>query len=305
MNYQPIIESIYEEVRKGENLGQVATYIPELGNVSPDKFGICLITAKSRQCYAVGDSQEAFSIQSMAKVLSLTLAYRIVGEHIWKRVGVEPLGMAFNSMIQLEYDAGIPRNPLINAGAIVVCDILISELGNAKQALIEFVKEVSGLSHVDYHARIAQSEKETGFRNVALVNLIKAYSNIKNNPEEVLDLYFNLCSITLTCQEVAQTYLFLANDGYNIHTGKPIVTESQAKRLNAIMQTCGFYDEAGEFAFRVGLPGKSGVGGGIVAIHPDQYCIAVWSPRLNKKGNSYRGMQFLEHFTTQTKQSIF
>ena len=158
---------------------------------------------------------------------------------------------------------------------------------------------------MNYSYKIANSEKSVGFRNVALCNFIKSFGNIINDTEVVLDFYYCICSLEMSCQEISNTFLFLANDDFRTNDNLQILTMSQAKRINAIMLTCGFYDESGEFAFKVGLPGKSGVGGGIVAIHPNKYCIAVWSPRLNEKGNSHRGMKFLELFTTKTQSSIF
>jgi glutaminase len=304
MNYQPIINGVYQQVKSEENVGKVASYIPELGTVSPEKFGVHLTTVKG-EYFAVGDSEEKFSIQSIAKVISLSLAYKMEGSKVWDRVGVEPSGTAFNSLVQLEHDRGIPRNPLINAGAIVICDLLVSLLEHPRQRLIEYIREISGNSDIDYCPTIAQSEKSTGFRNAALINFIKSFGNIHNNIETVLDFYYHLCSIKMSCRELAQTFLFLANNGKEIIRQTEILNGSQTKRINAIMQTCGFYDEAGEFTYKVGLPGKSGVGGGIIAVHPNKYVIAVWSPRLNEKGNSYRGMKFLEGFTTETASSIF
>jgi glutaminase len=220
-------------------------------------------------------------------------------------VGVEPSGSAFNSMVQLEYEIGIPRNPFINAGALVICDILVSRLQNPKHDFVEFTRMISGNSSIDYCPRIAESEKLTRFRNAALINLMKSYGNIENNVETVLDFYFNLCSLEMTCKELAHEFLFLASEGINPITNYRVVSMYRTKRINAIMQLCGFYDEAGEFSFKVGLPGKSGVGGGIIAIRPEKYSIAVWSPRLNKKGNSYKGMKILEFITTRTRSSIF
>ena len=208
-------------------------------------------------------------------------------------------------MLQLEADLGKPRNPFINAGAIVVCDVLISHLKNPKEDFLNFCREISSNTDLHYSDKVAQSEKITGFRNIALCNFIKSFGNIKNDIDEVLDFYFYTCAIEMNCKELSQIFLFLADDNFKSKRGNSILTESQAKRINAIMLTCGFYDESGEFAFRVGLPGKSGVGGGIIAIHPDKYCITVWSPKLNKKGNSYKGMLFLEKFTTATASSIF
>lgn len=304
MNYQQIIDRIYQKIRREENEGKVASYIPELSKVNPDKFGVCLTRLDGKH-YRVGDANEPFSIQSIAKVLSLSLAFHCIGEAIWQRVDVEPSGTAFNSLLQLESEGGIPRNPLINAGAIVVCDILCGYFADPRQELISYIRRAANNPELDYSPVIAASEKSSGFRNFALINYLKSFGNIQNDIEQVIDLYFNMCSITMSCAEVATTFSFLANHGRQLDTDEALLDSSKTKRINAIMQTCGFYDEAGEFAYRVGLPGKSGVGGGIVAILPQEYTIAVWSPRLNKKGNSYRGMKFLEHFTTQTKSSIF
>ena len=304
MDYNNILFKINNSLEKLKKQGEVASYIPELSKVDPNKFGVH-ITTIDNQHFSIGDSNEKFSIQSIAKVLSLTLAYKVSGEKIWKRLGVEPSGTAFNSLIQLEYNNGIPRNPLINAGAIVICDILVSYFKEPKAEFLNFVREISGNPTLDFCARIAESEKQTGYKNVALINLMKSFNNIKNDIDVVMDFYYNLCSIEMTCKELSRTFLFLTTDGIDPISNKKIISESKSKRINAIMQLCGFYDEAGEFAFKVGLPGKSGVGGGIVAIHPNKYSIAVWSPRLNKKGNSKKGMKFLEQFTTKTQLSIF
>lgn len=304
MDYTQIFKEIFDALKPIAHEGNVASYIPELGQVDPDKFGVFLTTLDNRE-YRFGDFSEKFSIQSIAKVLALSLAYKMECEKLWDRVGVEPSGTPFNSLVQLEYDRGIPRNPLINAGALVISDILISHLKSPKDDFIQFVRKVSGITDLGYSSRIADSEKSVGFKNAALVNLMKSFGNIVNDVDEVLDFYFNLCSIEMTCRELSQTFLFLADYGFCPHQNERILSVSKAKRINAIMQLCGFYDEAGEFSFKVGLPGKSGVGGGIIAIHPDKYSIAVWSPRLNAKGNSIRGMKFLELFTTETQASIF
>ncbi len=304
MNYNSLFENIFREINRMPEQGSVADYIPELGKVDPDKFGVCL-TKVSGEVYGFGDFEEKFSIQSIAKVLALVMAYRQNGEKLWERVGVEPSGMAFNSLVQLETNKGIPRNPLVNAGALVVSDILVSNLENPKEEFLSFVREVSGTEAIEFCPRIAESEKQFGYRNAALINLMKSFGNIKNDVDTVLDFYFNLCSIEMSCKDLSQTYLFLANKGISPQTGKKVLSLSRTKRVNAIMQVCGFYDEAGEFSFKVGLPGKSGVGGGIIAVHPGEYSIAVWSPKLNEKGNSYKGMKFLELFTTATGWSIF
>ncbi len=304
MNYNEHLQRIASSLEQFEDHGKIATYIPELGTVNPNKFGVHLTTT-SDQHFGFGDYQERFSIQSIAKVLALTLAYNRVGERLWKRVGVEPSGTKYNSLIQLELEAGIPRNPLINAGAIVICDILITELQHPKEELLGFIREITNNENIHFSERIAQSEKETGFTNAALINLMKSFGNIQNGVDEVLDFYFHLCSLEMSCQEISKIFLYLADNGFNSCSQKQITSESKSNRINAIMQLCGFYDEAGEFAFKVGLPGKSGVGGGIMAVHPNQYCIAVWSPKLNSKGNSSKGMAFLKRFTSATGGSIF
>ncbi len=304
MTYEKIFHDIYDDLKAVEDIGQVADYIPELANVNPDQFGVHLTTVDGQQ-FAFGDADERFSIQSIAKVPAFVMAYSRIKSEIWQRTDLEPAGTAFNSLVQLEHDRGIPRNPFINAGAIVVCDILVSVLASPKENMLSFIRRLSGNNSINYNPLVAHSEKKTGFRNYALVNLMKSFGNIKNDIDIVMDLYFNLCSIEMSCKELTQTFLFLANNGVVPYSGEQILSPSRTKRTNALMQTCGFYDEAGQFAFKVGLPGKSGVGGGIVAVLPEKYAIAVWSPRLNKKGNSYKGMLFLEEFTTKTKLSIF
>lgn len=294
----------FAEVAAMKSYGEVASYIPELQKIDPKKFGACLTTIDDTSC-GEGDCQERFSIQSIAKVLSLTLAFKHHGESCWKRVDVEPAGTSFNSLVQLELESGIPRNPLMNSGALVVADMLVSLLDNPKKDFIKFVRLLAKDETIDYDKKTAASEYSEGYRNFAVINLLRSFGNIYNDVEEVLDFYFHLCSITMSCNELSRTFLFLANGGKDPISGERILTRGQSRRVNAIMMTCGFYDEAGEFAYEVGLPGKSGVGGGIVAVHPGAYAIAVWSPKLNPQGNSYKGMKFLEKFTTKTGHSVF
>ena len=304
MDYEKIFKAIYTDLDKVEDIGHVANYIPELSKVNPDNFGVQLTTIEGEK-YAFGDSKVPFSIQSIAKVFTYVLAYSRIKSELWERVGVEPSGTAFNSLVQLESDKGIPRNPFINAGAIVICDILVSELQSPKEDILTFIRELSGTDSIAYNLEVAESERTNGYINMALVNFMKSFGNIHNDIDEVMDLYFHICSIEMNCEELSKSFLFLANNGIVPYSEKRILSPSRTKRANALMQTCGFYDESGQFAFKVGLPGKSGIGGGIVAIHPQKYCITVWSPRLNLKGNSYKGMLFLEEFTTHTALSIF
>lgn len=304
MDYKSLFTEISILLKAMDDRGEVASYIPELGKVDPGSFAMHL-TSVENLGFGLGAMDERFSIQSIAKVLSLAVAFDLEDDRLWRRVGVEPSGSPFNSLVQLEYENGIPRNPLINAGALVVCDILVSRLEHPERDFIAFVRKLAGNPDIDYSPRISASEKRTGFRNAALVNLMKAYGNIENDADTVLNVYLNLCSIEMSCRELAQAFLFLAAGGVNPLTGERVVSVSKSKRINAIMLLCGFYDEAGEFAFKVGLPGKSRVGGGIIAIHPGNYSVAIWSPRLNEKGNSYRGMKILEFMTTWTQSSIF
>ncbi len=304
MDYQKIIDTIHEDLRYHDVFGEVASYIPELAKVDPKKFGMHLYKGVNEN-YSFGDSTEKFSIQSISKVFTLSIAMKLLGEDLWERVDVEPSGDPFNSLTQLEYESGVPRNPFINSGALVIADILVSNLKDPKKELLEFVRKISGDNAIDYDYKVAESEKSTGYRNYALVNYMKALGNIKNDVEPIVDFYFHQCSLAMSCEELAKAFMLFANNGKILGTGEKILSPTKIKRINALMQTCGFYDEAGEFSFEVGLPGKSGVGGGIVAIHPEQYSVAVWSPILNKKGNSELGMAALEKLTTMTGLSIF
>lgn len=303
-DYQNILREIGDELAELDDPGKVAAYIPELRNVDPGKLGAHLVTVDNEN-FCFGDSNEAFSIQSISKALALTLALKLKGDEVWERVGVEPSGSAFNSLVQLEYEEGFPRNPFINAGAIVTCDMLVDCLDDAKLETLEFIRAITGQPGIRCCPQMAESEKRSGYRNYALAYLMKDFGNIHNDIETVLDVYFHLCSIEMTCKELAQTFLFLAAGGKSPIVNETVVNPRQAKRINSVMQMCGFYDEAGEFAYATGLPGKSGVGGGIAAIHPGKFSIAVWSPKLNEKGNSFKGMKLLELFTTRTQSSIF
>jgi glutaminase len=303
-HFQSILSEIQTDVIPLRHQGAIANYIPELAKVDPNKFGMHLRTIEL-QDYSVGNSNEKFSIQSISKVFALAMVVSLVGEKIFERVGVEPSGSSFNSLVQLEYEKGIPRNPLINAGAMVVCDVLIDQIKKPKKDFLDFIHVLTNNKKIGYNEKVAASEKLFGFRNTALANFLKSFGNIHHDVDEVLDLYFHICSIEMSCKDLAAAFLLFANHGKLTTTHVALLTKSQTKRLNAVMQTCGFYDEAGEFSFTVGLPGKSGVGGGIVAVHPQRYAVAAWSPRLNRKGNSVMGMKALELLTTKLGSSIF
>ncbi|KPM30579.1 Glutaminase [Croceitalea dokdonensis DOKDO 023] len=302
-DFNKILDQVYKETLANADTGKVARYIPELAKISNDKFGLCLLDAKGSRV-AYGDWEERFSIQSISKVFGLALAFKRIGNKLWSRVGVEPSGDPFNHLSLLELEQGIPRNPLINAGAIVVCDILVSEFKDAKKEVLQFVRSLTNDDSIDFNFSVAASEKATGFKNYAAAYLMKSNGNLNNPVETVLDLYFHLCALEMSCSQVATAFFPFMNHGRCTQNIQHLEV-NKIKRINAIMLTCGFYDEAGEFAFEVGLPGKSGVGGGIVALLPQQFCIVSWSPGLNPKGNSTRGMYALERFTTLSELSIF
>lgn len=304
MDYQAILNVIEKEFSPTEDMGNVAAYIPELSKVNPLKFGVYLF-CQDGSSFEFGDSQEKFSIQSVSKVFTLTISKELLGKDLWKCVNVEPSGTPFNSLTELERESGIPRNPFINAGSIVVADALLSVLDNPKRDLLKFVRKLCGDDDIHYDEAVARSEKKNGYRNKALVNYMKALGNIDNDTDEILDFYFYQCSIAMNCDQLSKAFMLYANEGKHFQTQEKVIDRQSVKRINSIMQTCGFYDEAGEFSFRVGLPGKSGVGGGIVAVHPEKYSVAVWSPMLNEKGNSALGMKVLERLTTLTGFSIF
>jgi glutaminase len=303
IDYQGILEEIYAQLNSSVGVGHVANYIPALAAVSPEKFGIAIETVDGQQ-FQVGDAQERFSIQSISKVFNLTLGIKLAGEALWQRVGVEPSGNPFNSLIQLELNNGIPRNPFINAGALVIIDSLLDSLERPNGEMLDFVRRLR-CQDVFYDDAVAASERDTAFTNLALANYMKGQNNLQHPVQDVLEVYCYQCSIDMSCAGLARSFLYLANGGVVPESGEVMVTSSQAKRINALMMTCGFYDEAGEFAYRVGLPGKSGVGGGIVAVIPGELSIAVWSPELNDHGNSVRGILALEQFTTLTGKSVF
>jgi glutaminase len=305
MDFQGILEDINAQIRPLLGTGgRVASYIPALARVSPHQFGIALRTCDGQEA-AAGDATTPFSIQSMSKVFTLTLAIRALGEDLWQRIGREPSGSPFNSLVQLETERGIPRNPFINAGAIAVADRLLSQGGD--EALVQVLQMLSSLCRepVQIDAEVALSEADTGFRNAALANFMRGFGTLDNEPQRVLDVYFRQCAIAMSCRQVARAAGYLCRDGAHPYDGTPVISETQARRVNALMLTCGTYDAAGEFAFRIGLPCKSGVGGGIMAVLPDRLSLCVWSPALDATGNSHLGRMALELFVARTGLSVF
>ena len=301
-----IVKDIADEIRERTDRGVVANYIPELARVDINAFGIAVIDADGN-IFAAGDSDTPFSIQSISKVFTLTLALGKAGDRLWHRVGREPSGSAFNSIVQLEYERGKPRNPFINAGAIAVTDLILSghQPREALGEILRFVQFLAEDPSIKIDDAVAASEQRTGYRNNALANYMKSFGVIDNPVHFVLGVYFHHCAIAMSCKQLAMAARFLAHSGTNPATGLQVVQPERARRINAIMLTCGHYDGSGEFAYRVGLPGKSGVGGGILAIAPGKASIAVWSPGLDSNGNSHLGRVALEMLTRRMGWSIF
>lgn len=303
-DFSAILETINREVRERFGEGEVADYIPKLASVPIDRFGMALVTLDG-QVHCAGDAREPFSIQSIAKVHGLTLALDVAGAELFDRVGREPSGVSYNSLVQLEFEQGIPRNPMINAGALVVADIILSHYERPREVLLEFMRARSGNPGVGFDPEVFASEKETGFRNAALANFLRSFGNIHNDIEAVLDFYYSQCSLRMDCVDLARSMLYLADGGFCPVSDTQVTRADRAKRINAVMLTCGTYDAAGDFAFHVGLPAKSGVGGGIVAVVPKLMSLCVWSPGLDTKGNSLLGGHALHRFTEITGLSVF
>ena len=299
-----VLDQVHAHVRPLIGQGKVASYIPRLANVPIDRFGMAVATLEG-EMITIGAADEPFSIQSISKVFTLTLALEALGADLWKRVGREPSGNAFNSLVQLERERGIPRNPLINAGAHVIADVILSSSPNAREDLLGFVRERADNATISMDEDVARSEREAGFRNIALANFVRSFNNLDNDVDAVLDFYFHQCALQMSCVDLARAFLFLANRGVCQRSGRAVINPDRAKRINALMMTCGTYDAAGEFAFRVGLPVKSGVGGGIVAVVPNAMAVVVWSPGLDGKGNSLVGAAAMDRFTALTGLSVF
>jgi len=304
MNYDDVLQHIHAELRPVIGQGRVASYIPELAKVPPHRFGMAVVGIDG-SVSTVGDARTPFSIQSISKLFTLVMALRLEGDAVWERVGREPSGTPFNSLVQLEAESGKPRNPFINPGALVCTDILCSRYATPENAVVEFLRPLCRNPGVHWDRAVAASERRTSHRNAAMAHLIKSFGNLRNDVDHVLDAYCRHCAIEMDCVELARAVTFLAHGGSDPASGAQILDASLTKRLNALMLTCGTYDSAGDFAFRVGLPAKSGVGGGIVAVMPGECGVCVWSPGLEPSGNSLAGSLALERFTDLTGRSIF
>lgn len=284
--------------------GKVADYIPALAEVCPKSIGACVATINGKVVGA-GDYQVPFSIQSISKVFGLVMAMNRIGDDLWQRVSMEPSGQAFNSIIQLEWEKGVPRNPVINAGALLVADVLTSHFSASKLAFLSFMRKLSHDDSVYIDCHVYESELAHGNRNAALAYLMKSFGNIESEIPEVLSHYFTQCAIAMSCEQLANSLLFLANKGVDPVTNEVICSPKDAHRVNAILSTSGMYDQSGEFAFSIGLPAKSGVGGGVIAIVPNYGVICTWSPPLNSFGNSVIGTNLLANLAEELGLSIY
>lgn len=302
-DWQLVLDDLVVDMASFIDDGVVAQSIPPLTAVDPIRFGVALVTVDGRS-FAVGDATVAFSLQSVSKVFALVLAVHALGNTVWKRVGREPSGKAFDSLEQLEAEFGIPRNPFINAGALATTDILISTQGSSVDSIVKFLRTESGNPDIDVDETMAAAEAVHGHRNTAIANFMKAYATISNPVSAVTTEYFRQCAIRASCLDLSRAALILARNGV-CHDGDQFLTPDEVRQINAVMLTCGTYDAVGDIASRVGLPCKSGIGGGVIAVIPGVGVLTVWSPRIDRHGNSVAGVEFLERFTKYTNCSIF
>ncbi|WP_257385712.1 glutaminase [Tahibacter caeni] len=302
-DFAALLQTIAAEVTALPPEGDVADYIPALARVAPDQFGIAVATVDGR-LFRTGAADTPFSIQSISKLFALALALQREGDALWRRVGREPSGTPFNSLVLLERERGIPRNPFVNAGALVITDVLCRRFLQPERAVLEFVHRLLGRTSVGIDADVARSERRHSDRNAAIAHFMRSFGNLQAEVGAVLDAYCAHCAIAMSCAELAEAALFLAADGRQ-PGGARVLDAADARRLNALMLTCGAYDAAGDFAFRIGLPTKTGVGGGILAIVPGRLSVCAWSPRLDANGNSVAAAEALERFAAAAGVSIF
>ncbi len=306
MDLQRIVEETWNELADERGSGNPARYIPALALVDPRKFGIALATREG-EVFCAGDADEQFSIQSISKVFALALALERHGPGLWEAVGREPSGDPFNSIVQLEREKGIPRNPFINSGAIVTTDRFVDDR-TPEQAVGDLMSRLRRMGRdesINFDEEVARSESETGSRNRSLAYFLADFGRLMNPVEDVLSVYFRQCALAMSCRQLAESSLFLPFDGTDPVTGQEMCSPSRSRRINALMLLCGHYDNSGQFAFEVGVPGKSGVGGGILASVPGRASIAVWSPGLNRAGTSMLGAKALSSIALKTGWSVF
>lgn len=300
LKLQSLLDEIAARMAAAPERGQVATYIPELATVDPARFGIA-VALPSGQILGAGDAAIGFSIQSISKVFTLAIALGRLGDQLWARVGREPSGLAFNSILQLEQENGIPRNPFVNAGAIAVTDAILQghQPREILAELLRFIRLCADDEAIHINEAVARSEQATAHRNIALAEFMAAMGNLRNPAALTIGTYVHQCAIEMSCRQLASAGRFLMG------AGPRLVAPARIRRINALMMMCGHYDGSGEFAYQVGLPGKSGVGGGILCIAPNEASIAVWSPGLNHRGNSKLGTEAIEILAREMGWSVF
>lgn len=303
---EDLLKNLVKNNQAKSKLGEVANYIPELDKAKKDALGICIYDIDGNE-YCAGDCEEKFTIQSISKIITLMLAILDNGEeYVFSKVGMEPTGDPFNSIKKLETSSRKrPYNPLINAGAIAVSSMIKGKDAREKfQRLLDFVRKISEDDTLDVNYKIYCGESETGNRNRAMGYFLKSQNIIEGNVEDALDVYFKQCSIEATAKNLARIGLFLARGG-KTSTGEQVINPRIATIVKTLMVTCGMYDSSGEFAVRVGIPSKSGVGGGIVSVVPGKMGIGVFGPSLDKRGNSVAGVAVLEELSKELNLTIF
>lgn len=301
-----LLKNLVKKNQVKAKLGEVANYIPELDKAKKDALGICIYDIDGNEYFA-GDCEEKFTVQSISKIVTLMLAILDNGEeYVFNKVGMEPTGDPFNSIKKLETSSRKkPYNPLINAGAIAVSSMIKGKDVREKFGrLLEFFRKISEDNTLDVNYKIYCGESETGNRNRAMGYFLKSQGIIEGNVEDALNVYFKQCSIEVTAKTLARIGLFLAKNG-KTSTGEQIITPRIATIIKTLMVTCGMYDSSGEFAVRVGIPSKSGVGGGIVSVVPGKMGIGIFGPSLDKKGNSIAGVYLLEELSEELNLTIF
>lgn len=303
-----LLENLVEKNTIHLEEGNLASYIPALLKADKNSLGVCVVDIKNNEEYWAGDSEVKFTIQSISKVVSLIIALNDNGrEQVFKKVNVEPTGMGFNSIVNLEIrDQDRPYNPMINAGAIVTTSLIFGENEENKfNRILRFVRKATNNENININEEIYESEKATGDRNRSLAYFMKSNGILEGDVEEVLDIYFKQCSIEVTAKDLARFASVIANDGITPWNNEVLISRDICRIVKTIMVTCGMYDASGQFAVHVGVPSKSGVGGGILAAVPRRYGIGIYGPSLDKKGNSIGGIHILKELSEELELSIF
>ena len=303
-NYAKILEEVYQETTPYIGRGEAADYIPELKSVPLEQFGMAICDHDGFE-YVIGNGEKNFSIQSISKAFTFSLAYKEFGQKLWGRVGREPSGDSFNSLILLETENGIPRNPFINAGALVITDHLISCYDNPVDVVLKFMQDLSGNPNITINEKVKNSEVRHADRNHALAYFMKSFGNIESDIQTLVETYTAFCAIEMSCVDLARAFSIYSNGGFSQLANKRILSVAESKRINSVYMTCGLYNSVGDFAYRVGFPAKSGVGGGIVGAIPGSLSVCSWSPGLDENGNSVAAFKALELFTTKASISIY